>query len=521
MGVIRLRCVEGKLIGQILEFDGDQVLVGRGPDCDLSLDDDICSRRHARLEVRDGILVANDLQSTNGLYVNWRRVASQVLHPGDRVSLGRHVFEVIETGSATDTRSVELETELSADAIIEDYVHLDEIDRMIDSPSRPDADETADPVSAARKQLRKLHVAYRVCQEIASALDVESLYPLIVENLFSTFEDAERICLFIKHKGGALELVHNVSRHPEAIGEVSRSVLRRVEEESVGVLATDAASDDRFSHSHSVAIQGLRSLICAPLVTRGKFLGAIYMENCTKVACFTKSELELLTLIANQMAYAIDNAILYRDLQQAFFATIRSLGNALEAKDPYTRGHSARVAHYAVGIGEELGLGAEQVEGLRIAAELHDIGKIAISERIISKKGRLTEEEFEIIKEHPQRGVDILQPIRFLAPVLPFILYHHERFNGKGYPEGLVGEAIPLEARIINLADAFDAMTTQRSYNEPKSFATALAQCQSEAGVSFDAACVAAFERFLARTRSSAVAELNGREADLEHSLQG
>lgn len=504
--MIRLRCVEGRLEGRVIELEGEELLLGRGADCDLTLDDDICSRRHAKVELRDGVLVATDLHSTNGLYVNWRRVSCQVLHPGDRLGLGRHIFEVLEPDYSLETKK-DLEFDDSTrNAIIEDLVRPDELDALLGGTSAevttaPSGNDTS---GVARKQLQKLNVAYRVCQAIASAIEVETLYPLIVENLFATFEDAERICIFIR-KGGRLELVHNVAHHPDADGEVSRAVLRRVEQERAGVLATDAATDDRFASSHSVALQGIRSLMCAPLVTRGKYLGAIYVENTTKIACFTKSELELLTLIASQMAYAIDNAILYHDLQHAFFATIRSLGNALEAKDPYTRGHSSRVARYAVGIGEELGLEGEQLENLGIAAELHDIGKIAISERIIGKSGRLTDEEFEIIKEHPRRGVEILEPIRFLAPVLPFILHHHERFNGRGYPDGLAGDEIPLEARIINLADAFDAMTTKRSYNEPKSFAEALEQCQLEAGISFDGNCVDAFERFLARFDESCV----------------
>jgi len=150
-------------------------------------------------------------------------------------------------------------------------------------------------------------------------------------------------------------------------------------------------------------------------------------------------------------------------------------------------------------------LAPDRVRRLRTAAELHDIGKIAIDESIISKNGKLTDEEFEIIKRHPKLGVKILQPITFLQPILPFIRHHHERYNGKGYPDGLAGEAIPLEARILNLADAFDAMTTQRPYNDPKTFAEAIEQCRSEAGISFDAACVEAFAGYIEQTMESHV----------------
>jgi len=191
---------------------------------------------------------------------------------------------------------------------------------------------------------------------------------------------------------------------------------------------------------------------------------------------------------------------------------VRSLSKALEAKDKYTRGHSGRVAFYAVGIAGKLELEPERIENVKIAAELHDIGKIAVPEVIINSERSLTDEEFAVIKKHPERGVEILRPIRCLESALPAVLHHHERYNGKGYPAALAGEAIPLEARILNLADAFDAMTTQRPYNKPKTFPEALEQCRSEAGVSFDAACVGALcqyieEHFALESRASVETE--------------
>jgi putative nucleotidyltransferase with HDIG domain len=237
--------------------------------------------------------------------------------------------------------------------------------------------------------------------------------------------------------------------------------------------------------------------MCVPLVIDVKYLGAIYVENSTKVFSFSESDLELLTVLANQAATAISNALLYEQLQVSFYETVRSLGNALEAKDKYTRGHSDRVSRYAVGIGKQLDLDQTTLHTLRFAAELHDIGKIAIKEAIIDKSGKLTDEEYETVKKHPELGVEILRPIRFLKPVLPIILHHHERYDGSGYPNGMRGNIIPLGARILNLADAFDAMTTQRPYNKPMSLSDALEMCRKEAGGSFDPDCVDALVRFL------------------------
>jgi len=282
-------------------------------------------------------------------------------------------------------------------------------------------------------------------------------------------------------------------------------VLERVRRTPAGILVADVQNDARFDSSQTLINCSVRSFMCVPLTTRERTLGAVYVENRSQPVCFEESDLELLTVFGNQMARAIENASLYEELERSFYETVRSLLKALEAKDEYTRGHSDRVALYAVGIGRILGLSKRSVHHLKIAAELHDIGKIAIPEVIIKSPLRLTDEEFELIRKHPDIGVEILRPIRFLEPVIPAVRHHHERYNGGGYPEGLVGDQIPLQARILNLADAFDAMTTTRSYNDPISLSDALVRCRSEAGISFDAACVEALcqyveERFCVNT---------------------
>jgi putative nucleotidyltransferase with HDIG domain len=278
---------------------------------------------------------------------------------------------------------------------------------------------------------------------------------------------------------------------------VSRGVLERVRRTSAGILATDVASDERFVESETLFEYSVRSFMCAPLNTRESTVGAVYVESRTHPGCFTESDLELLTVFGNQIATALENASLYEELERSFYETVRSLLAALEAKDEYTRGHSDRVALYAVGIAEALNLPKERLNDLKTAAELHDIGKIAVPESIINSPSRLSDEEFECIKKHPEYGVQILRPIRFLSAALPIVRHHHERYDGTGYPEGLIGESIPLEARILNLADAFDAMTSTRSYNKPVTLPDALARCREEAGVSFDPRCVAALGEFV------------------------
>ncbi len=207
---------------------------------------------------------------------------------------------------------------------------------------------------------------------------------------------------------------------------------------------------------------------------------------------FDESDLEMLLTLASQTAIAINNARLYEDLEASYVAAVRALANSLDAKDAYTRGHSERVMIIAMEISKRMGLTPEEVKNIQIGALLHDIGKIGIAEAIINKPGKLTEEEYELIKTHPSRGAKIIEPVKFFKEKLPVIRYHHERYDGKGYPEGLKGEAIPLDARIVCVADTFDAMTSKRSYRAPLSLDQAVKELVRCSGTQFDPKVVAA-----------------------------
>jgi HD-GYP domain-containing protein (c-di-GMP phosphodiesterase class II) len=166
-------------------------------------------------------------------------------------------------------------------------------------------------------------------------------------------------------------------------------------------------------------------------------------------------------------AYDGENQRLIRELERGYLETIRSLAAAVDAKDPYTRGHSERVAALSVEIGRELGLSEAALKALEYGGVLHDIGKIGIPDAILTKRGALTTEEMALIRDHPAIGADIVGGIAFLKDALPCVLFHHERWDGTGYPQGIAGDSIPLLARIVNIADTFDACTSRRPYQEP------------------------------------------------------
>ena len=187
--------------------------------------------------------------------------------------------------------------------------------------------------------------------------------------------------------------------------------------------------------------------------------------------------------------------------RELFLGSIRMLAAAIDEKDPYTRGHSGRVAKYSLLIGDNLGLNAEELDRLRISALLHDVGKIGIDDRVLKKPGKLTDEEFDLMKQHTVKGANIMRPVAQLKDMLPGIELHHERMDGGGYPYGLAGDSIPLMARIIAVADTLDAITTNRPYQSAMDLDYALQRIRSLAATKFDSAVVAALEMAVANGR--------------------
>ena len=199
--------------------------------------------------------------------------------------------------------------------------------------------------------------------------------------------------------------------------------------------------------------------------------------------------------MAEKIGRSIDDLRLQKELnEQLFLSSIRSLAAAIDARDPYTRGHSERVTRYARIIARQLKLTHEQMRSVEVGALLHDVGKIGIEDRILRKPAALTPEEFEIMKTHPEKGGQIMEPISYLREATEIIIHHHERWDGMGYPSGLKAEEIPLGARIVNVADTFDAMTTHRPYQRAMPFATAAKKIGEFSGKACDPAVVKAFQ---------------------------
>ncbi|MFW8600395.1 HD domain-containing phosphohydrolase [Desulfobacterota bacterium M19] len=237
----------------------------------------------------------------------------------------------------------------------------------------------------------------------------------------------------------------------------------------------------------------LFEMFFAPLEIRGRAYGLLGVMGSKEK--FSRIDLEIFCSIGSQAAVAMENAGLYEKLHSTFLHTAEALAEAISSRDPYTGGHTRRVRTYALQLAEKLGLDSEEKNALRLAAILHDVGKIGIDDAILRKVERLTAEEKRKMSNHPRIGARILGYVEEMKAVIPGVLHHHEWFNGKGYPDGLVAEQIPLQARIIAIADAFDALTTDRPYRRASMANEALDILAGESGIHFDPELLRIFRR--------------------------
>ncbi len=233
--------------------------------------------------------------------------------------------------------------------------------------------------------------------------------------------------------------------------------------------------------------------VAVPIRTQGRSLGAIYVCGRQNGQAFSVRQCDVLCGIASQTAVALDNTTLNHDLENLFVGIAWAFASVLDAKSPWTAGHSKRVTQYAVAIAEELGQGPEFLNTVQTCGLLHDIGKIAVPEKILDKPSAITRQEHRTIIEHATKGAKILEHIDTFQHLLPGIRHHHERWDGRGFPDKLAGDRIPLLARVLAVADSFDAMTSDRPYRARLSRAAAIAEIGRCAGSQFDPLVVDAF----------------------------
>ena len=358
-----------------------------------------------------------------------------------------------------------------------------------------DLEQKIDELESSRLQVKKL--LSRIGTAIVSYEGIDNLLNMIVENTVAALEahlgslmlvDGEQRDLYVKTAWSRNGRVAD-DRLRVKLGE---GVAGWVAKEGRPIRGKADASSLGFQNGHDE-----EPVLCVPLTLRDQTIGVIAVVREPSARAFTEDDEMLLTSIGSQMAVAIENYRLNLDVERTYLETIMALALAVEAKDPYSAGHSKRVGFYATQIGEVMGLDEEMLRVLKHAGILHDIGKIGIKDDILLKAGSLTADEEKIMQQHPVIGEAIVKPVRSLQRVVGLVRHHHERFDGTGYPSGLKGEEIPLGARILAVADAYDAMITDRPYRKRLTLEDAKAELKKSAGVQHDPAMVEAFLRVL------------------------
>lgn len=270
---------------------------------------------------------------------------------------------------------------------------------------------------------------------------------------------------------------------PEKLTRLTKELIETLRRRKGSILINDLKASKELQWLCDDAHQ----LLAVPLQGRDGVLGCIFAIDKNSGE-FDSVDSKLLNSIANESAVYLENSILFENVRGLLMGLLHSLVNAVDAKDAYTCGHSERVALLCRLLAQEAGLSAQHVDRVYMAGLLHDVGKIGVAEAVLQKAGKLTAEEFEQIKKHPEIGARILKGIKQLEDIVPGVMHHHERYDGKGYPSGLAGEEIPLMGRLICLADCFDAMTSTRTYRKALPLEVAMTEIRRCSGTQFDPA---------------------------------
>ncbi len=355
-------------------------------------------------------------------------------------------------------------------------------------------------LSAENLRLREALSLYKVSEAIAASLSLDEVISTVDNSVIADVR-ADVVTTWLYDGQGAYT-ERSVKCAPELHPDMNPGQLdpRRCIDWFAGgqpLLEHGARAAALFAQQPT---PGVVSLAAVPLRARDATVGWIAAISLTQSLYFDEGQRKLLSIIASRAAAAIENARLFEDLQSTFQQTIQSLARTIDKMDRYTAGHSERVARYAVALANALGLPETDVGIVRHSALMHDIGKIGCVMNL-NKPGRLTADEYETFKRHPTYGKEILDPIKFLQPVIPGVYLHHERWDGRGYPLGIKKNEIPLVARIISVADTYDAMTSDRAYRRAVPHEVTVNEIEHFSGSQFDPDVAGIFGESIERIR--------------------
>ena len=481
---LRLRGISGDIKGRVWESE-TLLRAGRLGSLEIVLDDSSVSRRHAEVRYGEEGWYVRDLESTNGTYVNGVRIGpgEQPLKPRDIVQFGKVAVIVEMTEATPDGPPSNQHVIAATQSTFEDGLRRLAFDRN----QMPRAGE-------------QLFALLRAGNHFVNMQSEDQLLDAVLNDAVSVLE-AQRGAIVLAESDGPepkmrLRALAVGQGEPPGRFHYSKKLTQRCFASGVSLLYSTLTADDETKVTQSIADGAMASVMCVLLRTPRKRLGVLHLDRCFWQNPFTEDDLHLADALAAHVSAAIEAAQLLRRQKEQFLKTVTVLAQAVELRDDYTGNHTQRVTRYATMLGEKLELPEDQIELIKIGGPLHDIGKIGIDDAILRKPGRLTGEEYEIMKTHTTKGAEILSSVSEMEPIIPIVRSHHERWDGMGYPDKLAGEDIPLLARIVAVADAFDAMTSNRPYHENKKGkppAWAFAEVERQLGKQFDPVAGAGF----------------------------
>jgi len=456
---------------------GEKKTIGRSPQADVVIDEPSLSRLHAAVSMNgDGNLEVEDLGSTNGVFINRTRLKTGPLAVGDRVVFGILEYLVEEAPSVPPLDSF--------DSTVFRSVKVEEPQQHVDAAA----------IAALLQTSREL----MACTDLPGLLDrvLDRLQPVLKP-------DRSAILLFDSASG---ELTTRAVRPEGAYTSVSDFASTTAVREAIRarelVEVYDAAVDRRLQDAISVARAGVRAALCVPLLGRTGPIGALYCDQIWYAGRFTPEQVQYAAAFAAHVAAALETAKLYDDRERHFRATLEAFARAIDARDKYTAGHSERVTAYTLVLARAAGIPDSELEILRRACMMHDIGKVGVPDHVLLKPGPLDQNERAMMEAHVTIGYEMLLPLVFLQDSLPGIRGHHERWDGNGYPDGLAGENIHPHARIMSVADSYDAMTSARPYRNALPLDEAARRVRKDIGKQFAPKAVEAFDAVEAELRA-------------------
>jgi putative nucleotidyltransferase with HDIG domain len=480
---IRLRGVNGDIEGKI--WESDSVLrAGRLESLEIVLDDTSVSRRHAEIRSSEQGWQVRDLASTNGTFLNGIRLGS-----GER-QLREH--DIIQCGKVT------LVVEQLNDSANGDSQERDQI--LVEATTSSSWEDALQGLAYDSKRCPRpgdqLLALLRAGHHLGHIENVEDLLHSVLNDAVSAL-DAQRGAIVLAdgpHGELRLRALATGRGEPQGRHTFSQSVANRSFTKGESILCCSVGDDPELATAQSIHEGAMASVLCVLLRTPRKRLGVLHLDRSYWQKPFTAEDLHLADALAASVSAGIESAQLLHKQRELFFNTIQILAQAVEMRDPYTGGHTVRVTVYAQLLAQQLALSPTDQELIRIGTPLHDIGKIGIDDAILRKPDRLTPEEIEIMKTHTTMGADIMATVPDLLPSIPIVRSHHERWDGEGYPDRIAGEKIPRLARLVAVADAYDAMTSDRPYRKGMPPEVAFVEMRKQAGKQFDPDCITGFE---------------------------